>query len=95
MSYLRTRESILKKHYTTDSLLVMSHTGGANIRSMLDGLISSLQPLAYRPFQLDLLYECKQLHLSFKRMDSFHQPVSPSHKVSKIKENVIINKISI
>lgn len=26
-SYLRTRESVLKKHYTADSLLVLSHTG--------------------------------------------------------------------
>lgn len=82
MSYLRTRESVLKKHYTADSLLALSNTGGANIRSLLDAMISALQPLAFLPFQLDLLYECKQLHLSFKRMDSYHQPLSPVHKVT-------------
>ncbi|KAJ8956774.1 hypothetical protein NQ314_006649 [Rhamnusium bicolor] len=80
-SYLRTRESILRKHYTGDSLLVMSHTGGTNVRSMLDNMIAALQPLAFLPFQLDLLFEYKQLHLSFKRMDSYHQPLSPTHKV--------------
>ncbi|KAJ8961767.1 hypothetical protein NQ318_021368 [Aromia moschata] len=82
LSYLRTRESVLRKHYTGDSLLVMSHTGGANIRSMLDGMIAALQPLAFLPFQLDLLFEYQQLHLSFKRMDSYHQPISPTHKHS-------------
>ncbi|XP_030767612.1 uncharacterized protein LOC115891308 isoform X2 [Sitophilus oryzae] len=79
-SYLKTRESILKKHYTADSLLVLSHTGGANLRNMLDAMIAALQPLAFLPFQFDLLFEYKQLHLSFKRMDSFHQLVSPTHK---------------
>ncbi|XP_018565929.1 uncharacterized protein LOC108906959 isoform X2 [Anoplophora glabripennis] len=79
-SYLRTRESVLRKHYTGDSLLVMSHTGGANVRSLLDAMIAALQPLAFLPFQLDLLFEYKQLHLSFKRMDSYHQPLSPTHK---------------
>lgn len=81
MSYLRTRESILRKHYTGDSLMVMSHTGGANVRSLLDTMINSLQPLAFLPFQLDLLFEYKQLHQSFKRMDSYNQPLSPTHKV--------------
>ncbi|KAJ8979938.1 hypothetical protein NQ317_003680, partial [Molorchus minor] len=81
MSYLRTRESVLRKHYTGDSILLMSHTGGANIRTMLDSMIAALQPLAFLPFQLDLLFEYTQLHLSFKRMDSYHQLLSPTHKV--------------
>ncbi|CAG9823829.1 unnamed protein product [Phaedon cochleariae] len=81
-SFLRTRESILRKHYTGDSLLVMTHTGGANVRSLLDAMIAALQPLAFIPFQLDLLFEYKQLHLSFKRMDSFHQQLSPVCKHS-------------
>ncbi|XP_076253104.1 uncharacterized protein LOC143191665 isoform X4 [Rhynchophorus ferrugineus] len=81
-SYLKTRESILKKHYTADSLLVLSHTGGSNLRHMLDAMIAALQPLAFLPFQFDLLFEYKQLHLSFKRMDSYHQLVSPTHKHS-------------
>lgn len=83
-SYLRTRESVLRKHYTGDSLLLMSHTGGPNIRSLLDNMIAALRPLAFLPFQLDLLYEYRELHMSFKRMDSYHQPVSPTHKVSKV-----------
>ncbi|XP_019864553.1 uncharacterized protein LOC109593866 isoform X3 [Aethina tumida] len=81
-SYLRTRESVLRKHYTGDSLLLMSHTGGPNIRSLLDNMIAALRPLAFLPFQLDLLYEYRELHMSFKRMDSYHQPVSPTHKHS-------------
>ncbi|XP_050299229.1 uncharacterized protein LOC126738115 isoform X2 [Anthonomus grandis grandis] len=81
-SYLRTRESILKKHYTADSLLVLSHTGGTNLRTMLDTMVAALQPLAFLPFQFDLLFEYKQLHLSFKRMDSYNQPTSPTLKHS-------------
>ncbi|KAL1492038.1 hypothetical protein ABEB36_012540 [Hypothenemus hampei] len=83
MSYLRTRESVLKKHYTADSLLVLSHTSGANLRTMLDTMVAALQPLAFLPIQFDLLFEYKQLHLSFKRMDSYHQPSSPTQKYFK------------
>lgn len=82
MSYLRTRESILKKHYEKDSLMLMAQTGGLNIRALLDGLISTLQPLALLPFQLDLLFEYRQLHLSFKRMDTYQQQLSPAHTTS-------------
>ncbi|ERL95179.1 hypothetical protein D910_12448 [Dendroctonus ponderosae] len=81
-SYLRTRESVLKKHYTADSVLVLSLTGGTNLRTMLDSMVAALQPLAFLPFQFDLLFEYKQLHLSFKRMDSYHQPTSPILKYS-------------
>ncbi|XP_045478169.1 uncharacterized protein LOC123683260 isoform X2 [Harmonia axyridis] len=77
-SYLRTRESVLKKHYDHDSLLILSHTGGSNVRVLLDKLITALQPLAVYPFQLDLLYETKQLHMSLKRMEA----LSPTHKLS-------------
>lgn len=72
-SYLRTRETVLRKHYDPDSLLLLSHTGGTNIRTLVDTLISSLQPLALLPFKFDLLFEYRQLHLSFKRMGSFQQ----------------------
>ncbi|XP_044762319.1 uncharacterized protein LOC123319421 isoform X3 [Coccinella septempunctata] len=77
-SYLRTRESVLKKHYDYDSLLILSHTGGSNVRVLLDKLITALQPLAVYPFQLDLFYETKQLHMSLKRMET----LSPTHKLS-------------
>lgn len=80
-SYIRTRESVLRKHYDPDSLLLLSHTGGATVRSLVDTLISSLQPLALLPFQFDLLFEYRQLHLSLKRMDSYQQLLSPT-KVS-------------
>ncbi|KAL3279078.1 hypothetical protein HHI36_016592 [Cryptolaemus montrouzieri] len=77
-SYLRTRESVLRKHYDNDSLLILSHTGGPNIRTLIDKLITALQPLAVYPFQLDLFYETKQLHMSLKRMEA----LSPTHKLS-------------
>nr|CAH7731909.1 unnamed protein product [Callosobruchus chinensis] len=80
-SYLRTRESILKKHYTGDSLMVMAYTGGANVRALLDTMIAALKSLAFLPFQLDMFFEIKQLHQSFKRMDSF-SVTSPTHKHS-------------
>ncbi|XP_044263071.1 uncharacterized protein LOC123010326 isoform X2 [Tribolium madens] len=75
VSYLKTRESILKKHYNKDSL-IMAHVGGLSLRTLLDSLIAALQPLALLPFQLDLLFEYRQLHLSFKRLEQ----LSPTHK---------------
>ncbi|XP_017778180.1 PREDICTED: uncharacterized protein LOC108563887 [Nicrophorus vespilloides] len=85
-SYLRTRESILRKHYAPDSLLVQSHTGGTETRALLDTLITSLQPLALFPFQFDLLFEYRLLHESLKRMDSYQQPPSPSHKIKSVED---------
>ncbi|CAH2006314.1 unnamed protein product [Acanthoscelides obtectus] len=82
-SYLRTRESILKKHYTGDSLMVMAYTGGANVRALLDTMIAALKSLAFLPFQLDMFFELKQLHQSFKRMDSL-SVTSPTHKLSPL-----------
>lgn len=87
-SYLRTRESVLRKHYNSHSLLLMSHTGGASVRSLVDTLIATLQPLALLPFHFDLLFEYRQLHLSLKRMDSYQQVLSPT-KVSFLDCTVI------
>lgn len=81
-SYIRTRESVLRKHYDPDSLLLLSHTGGATVRSLVDTLIASLQPLALLPFQFDLLFEYRQLHLSLKRMDSYQQLLSPTKVIT-------------
>lgn len=78
-SFLRTRESVIKRHYEPDSLLLMSLTGSASIRGLLDTLIASLQPLALLPFQFDLLFEYRQLHQSLKRMDSYQHLTSPTH----------------
>ncbi|CAG2058873.1 unnamed protein product [Timema podura] len=74
-SYLRTRESVLRKHYNSDSLLLLSNTAGASMRALIDQLVASLQPLSLLPFKLDLLFECRQLHLSLQRME---QPPSSS-----------------
>ncbi|KAI4459389.1 run and sh3 domain containing [Holotrichia oblita] len=78
-SFLRTRESVIKRHYEPGSLLLMSLTGSASIRSLLDTLIASLQPLALLPFQFDILFEYRQLHQSLKRMDSYQHLTSPTH----------------
>ncbi|KAK5650643.1 hypothetical protein RI129_001672 [Pyrocoelia pectoralis] len=77
-SYLRTRESVLKKHYNPNSLLLLAHTGGAAVRGLLDTLIAALEPLALLPFHFDLLFEYRQLHESLKRIDSY-APTSPTH----------------
>ncbi|GJQ82071.1 hypothetical protein Trydic_g6943 [Trypoxylus dichotomus] len=78
-SFLRTRESVIKKHYEPNSLLLMSLTGSASVRGLLDTLIASLQPLALLPFQFDLLFEYRQLHQSLKRIDSYQHLTSPTH----------------
>ncbi|XP_031333740.1 uncharacterized protein LOC116163770 isoform X2 [Photinus pyralis] len=77
-SYLRTRETVLKKHYNPNSLLLLAHTGGAAVRGLLDTLISALEPLALLPFHFDVLFEYRQLHESLKRIDSY-VPSSPTH----------------
>lgn len=84
-SFLRTRESVIKKHYEPGSLLLMSLTGSAAVRSLLDTLIASLQPLALLPFQFDLLFEYRQLHQSLKRMDSYQHLTSPTHAHPKVR----------
>lgn len=92
-SYLRTRETILRKHYNTNSLLLQAQTGGASMRSLLDTLIATLQPLALLPFQIDLLFEYRQLHNSLKRMGSYHQPLlSPTHHMKVSPMSHLTNK---
>lgn len=68
MGYLRTRESILRKHYSSESLLVLSLRGGPMYHSLTDSLLAALRPLALLPFHLDLLFECRQLHQSLQRL---------------------------
>lgn len=65
LGYLRARESVLRKHYTSDALMTSPAT-----RSLLDRLVVSLRPLAGLPFNLDLLHECRELHASLRRIDS-------------------------
>lgn len=63
-AYLCTRESILRKHYNSNSLFVAA-LANANAREIVDALLHILNPLAFCPFQLDLLYQYRQLHNSF------------------------------
>jgi hypothetical protein len=82
--YLRTRESVLRKHYTAEGLLLLANTSGASVRALADQLLASLQPLSLLPFKLDLLFEVRQLHHSLRRMGSLPQPDISSQQVSCI-----------
>ncbi|KOB74641.1 Iporin, partial [Operophtera brumata] len=70
VSYVRTRESILAKHYGPDSLALAGCVGEPRCRALLDTLMASLEPLRLLPFQLDLMFEMRELHRSFKRIES-------------------------
>ncbi|PSN43503.1 hypothetical protein C0J52_13412 [Blattella germanica] len=72
--YLRTRESVLRKHYNSEGLILMANTTGASVRALVDQLILTLRPLALLPFKLDLLFEVRQLHHSLRHMSSLLQP---------------------
>lgn len=68
-AYLCTRESILRKHYNSNSLFVAA-LANANAREIVDALLHILNPLAFCPFQLDLLYQYRQLHNSFGSLNN-------------------------
>ncbi|XP_060820759.1 uncharacterized protein LOC132909751 isoform X5 [Bombus pascuorum] len=68
-AYLCTRESILRKHYNNNSLFVAA-LANANAREVVDALLHILNPLAFCPFQLDLLYQYRQLHNSFGSLNN-------------------------
>ncbi|XP_048261093.1 uncharacterized protein LOC100643926 isoform X7 [Bombus terrestris] len=68
-AYLCTRESILRKHYNNNSLFVAA-LANANVREVVDALLHILNPLAFCPFQLDLLYQYRQLHNSFGSLNN-------------------------
>ena len=90
MAYLRTRESIIRKHYSPDSLLVLSSCGGPQYRALTDRLLAALRPLTLLPFRLDLLFECRQLHQSLQRLS---QPAaSPSALIRLVRS--IHNSVS-
>ncbi|CAK9820832.1 AP-4 complex accessory subunit RUSC2 [Anthophora plagiata] len=67
--YLCTRESILRKHYNSNSLFVAA-LSNTNAREIVDMLLYILDPLAFCPFQLDLLYQYRQLHNSFGNINN-------------------------
>ncbi|XP_071647509.1 uncharacterized protein [Temnothorax longispinosus] len=68
-AYLCTRESILRKHYNNNSLFVAA-LANANVREIVDSLLYILNPLAFCPFHLDLLYQYRQLQNSFGNMNN-------------------------
>lgn len=70
VSYVRTRESILAKHYGSDSLMLAGCVGEPRCRALLDTLLASLEPLKLLPFSLDLMFEMRELHRSFKKIES-------------------------
>lgn len=70
VSYVRTRESILGKHYGPDSLVLAGCIGEPRCRALLDTLLASLEPLKLLPFSLDLMFEMRELHRSFKRIEN-------------------------
>ncbi|XP_011703093.1 PREDICTED: uncharacterized protein LOC105459091 isoform X4 [Wasmannia auropunctata] len=68
-AYLCTRESILRKHYSNNSLFVAA-LANSNVREIVDSLLYILNPLAFCPFHLDLLYQYRQLQNSFGNMNN-------------------------
>ncbi|RZF48900.1 hypothetical protein LSTR_LSTR003280 [Laodelphax striatellus] len=76
-SYLRTRESVLRKHYQEDALLLTACQGNAKSRSLTDRLLVSLKALTQEPFKMDPLFETRQLHHSLLQLGRV--PVSPTH----------------
>lgn len=76
-AYLCTRETILRKHYNSNSLFVGA-LGCANAREVVDAFLNILQSLAYCPFQLDLLYQYRQLHNSFGNMNNHALTTNPT-----------------
>lgn len=79
-AYLCTRESILRKHYSNNSLFVAA-LANANAREIVDSLLYILNPLAFCPFHLDLLYQYRQLQNSFGNMNSHNMNVRISEKI--------------
>ncbi|XP_061704734.1 uncharacterized protein LOC133516041 isoform X7 [Cydia pomonella] len=69
VSYVRTRESVLSKAYNADSLL-LAGVQAPRCRALLDSLQAALEPLRLLPFSLDLMFEMRELHRSFKKIES-------------------------
>uniref|UniRef100_A0A8D8R5G1 Iporin n=1 Tax=Cacopsylla melanoneura TaxID=428564 RepID=A0A8D8R5G1_9HEMI len=82
LSYLRTRESLLRRHYADSSLFVTAARGNATSKTLLDLLIGAMKPLTSLSFHLDLLYECRTLHESLVALSKL--PLSPvSNSISQ------------
>lgn len=55
VAYIKTRESVLKKHYSEHSFMLLDSAGGNSHRSLFDTLLASLEPLSILPFNLQAL----------------------------------------
>ncbi|XP_014244035.1 uncharacterized protein LOC106663610 [Cimex lectularius] len=91
ISYIRTRESILSKHYVEDSILLAASKGHAISRGLSDQLIATLKPLAQYNFSLDLLYETRQLHESLLQLARV--PISPSQNIELTTDSILLKRI--
>ncbi|KAI5727375.1 hypothetical protein M8J77_001490 [Diaphorina citri] len=81
LSFLRTRETLLRRHYSESAILVSGCRGNATAKTLIDLLIGALGPLNSLPFKLDLLYEVRSLHESLSLLGKL-PPISPIHSVS-------------
>ncbi|RLU24449.1 hypothetical protein DMN91_002538 [Ooceraea biroi] len=87
-AYLCTRESILRKHYNNNSLFVAA-LANANVREIVDSLLYILNPLAFCPFHLDLLYQYRQLQNSFGNINNH------TVNVVSLRNNVIMKDLEV
>ncbi|KAI5698253.1 hypothetical protein M8J75_004217 [Diaphorina citri] len=81
LSFLRTRETLLRRHYSESAILVSGCRGNATAKTLIDLLIGALGPLNSLPFKLDLLYEVRNLHESLSLLGKL-PPISPIHSLT-------------
>ncbi|KAI5698252.1 hypothetical protein M8J75_004217 [Diaphorina citri] len=81
LSFLRTRETLLRRHYSESAILVSGCRGNATAKTLIDLLIGALGPLNSLPFKLDLLYEVRSLHESLSLLGKL-PPISPIHSLT-------------
>ncbi|XP_076030710.1 uncharacterized protein LOC143018962 isoform X3 [Oratosquilla oratoria] len=96
LGYLRTRESIIQKHYHPEAFLYLSNTA---TRPLFDDLLVAVRPLTLLPFNLDLLHEYKALHASLQKMEerlhqhtSYHSKESPGDRPPSVLDHLLASK---
>ncbi|XP_065216209.1 uncharacterized protein LOC135842599 isoform X2 [Planococcus citri] len=87
-SYLRTRETILKKHYVEQGIMLSSSKGIMSDRQLTDQLLAILKPLAHLTFELDLLYECRMLHRSLMQLGQ-NSPCQGNNRTSWVLRKIV------
>ena len=93
LSYLRTRESIIQKHFHPEAFLYLSNTA---TKGLFDDLLLALQPLSILPFNLDILHEYKILHASLLKMEErliLHtSSTSPGERPPSVLDHLLATK---